>query len=152
MTLKIALGIALAFSIPEKAIENAATASHALRLAVVIPDGADEEARLCGQVNDRLSTLLRSETGKAEAMALECLSGTEASTRLRERRCDAVIVLGSARPSALRGSDMVAYAASLSPEYGLRPAYLVMRNHEAQGKSLVAVFPHAMRTLGRPAE
>lgn len=150
MNVQIALGIALAFSIPRGEIEPPSALPRVVRLAVVIPSGADEEARLCARVELRLATLLRLDAQEEVIVASENMGIAEASARLRARRCDAVVVLGSPRPAVLREAETVAYAASLGPDYGFRPAYLVVNTESARPQSgLVAVFPQAMRTLGR---
>lgn len=145
--MQIALGIALAFSLPQRGFEPQAQ-PRVVRLAVVIPQGADEGARLCAQVETRLAALLRLDRHEEVVVASEHTGIAEASARLRARRCDAVVVLGSTRPAALRDAETVAYAANLGPDYGFRPAYLVLNTESTQPQSgLVAVFPQAMRTL-----
>lgn len=148
--MQIALGIALAFSLPWQGGEPPQAPMRVVRLAVVIPHGADEAARLGSQVEARLTALLRLDAREEVVVASENLGVSEASARLRARRCDAVVVLGSPRPAALRDVATVAYAATLGPDYGFRPAYLVMHTADVQPHTgLVAVFPQAMRTLGR---
>lgn len=148
--MQIALGIALAFSLPQPGFETSLAQPRVVRLAIVIPQGADEEARLCAQVETRLTALLRLDAREEVVVASDNVDSAEASARLRARRCDAVVVLGSARPSALRAAETVAYAASLGPDYGFRPAYLVLNTGDAHPQSgLVSVFPQAMRTLGQ---
>lgn len=150
MNVQIALGIALAFSLPQRGFETPLAQPRVVRLAVVIPQGADEEARLCTQVEARLAALLRLDAHEEVTVASENMGISEASARLRDRRCDAVVVLGATRPAALRTSETVAYAASLGPDYGFRPAYLVLNTESTKPqRGLVAVFPQAMRTLGR---
>lgn len=150
MNVQIALGIALAFSLSQPEIEAPQVQPRVVRLAIVMPQGADEEARLCRQVEMRLAALMRLEARQEVVVASENVGIAEASARLHLRRCDAVIVLGSTRPAALRDGGTVAYAASLGPDYGFRPAYLLVHAEDRlpQG-GLVSVFPQAMRTLGR---
>lgn len=153
MNVQIALGIALAFSLPCGAGEPPQAQPRVVRLAVVIPQGADEEARLCSQVGTRLAALLRLDAHEEAVVSSEIVGIAEASARLKGRRCDAVVVLGSTRPDALRQVGTTAYAASLGPDYGFRPAYLMLREEVCLRESgLVAVFPQAMRTLDRASK
>ncbi|MES2694406.1 MAG: hypothetical protein V4773_13095 [Verrucomicrobiota bacterium] len=148
MAFQVALGIVLAFSSVERAIDVDRAMPATVKIAVVIPDGASNETWLRAAIDARLMTLLE-RTGAPVAVHSESMKAAQAAAQLDARQCDAVILLGRARPDVLREVNILTFAASLGPDYGFRPAYLVMPGADFVRKGrLIGAFPQAMRTLG----
>lgn len=121
-----------------------------LRIAVVIPSGAETGATFHTRLGAEFEAGLREVGGGGPRVSALWVDASEAATLLQARRCDAVVVLGGERPLALRRVADRTFAGSLGRAFGFRPAYLLLSGADgARERGLAAAFPGALRALGR---
>lgn len=84
---------------------------------------------------DRLGESLNASVENAVALVAECVNGREAASRLRERACDAVLVIGPDRPYALRQVDALAFASTLGWNRNCATIYLIVGHPEPAVRS-----------------
>ena len=109
-------------------------AARQLRIAVVDPFGSERVPR---EVLGRLEAAL---AGAQQPMPLrrETVTARVAAARLATGDCDAVLIVGPARPGPLRRLDVPTIAGGYGPTYMAMPLYLVLAAGDPALRRLLA--------------